>query len=350
VSGNQFSESSQVVVTVTPAGALLVTGDNRANGVAITGTGVSGQYTIAGLNTAGGTPTAVNGLLNGTLTVDGVFSNIDVNLRDGDDYVSIDNAFLGGSVYVRTGSGNDTVQVGTQQIVTMREDMVIDLAQGNDQLDLQRSYVVRHLVVEGGEGNDSLRPNNASTLRDFVLRSGDGDDTLNVRQVAVVGSWLIDAGFDSDNVSLTNSAATGAAAVLLRGGNDTIALDACFFNSSFLIDADSEQDSVEMSGVIANADASVFLGSGDDQARVRHSILRTLVIDSGEGNDRAEISTSLLDEVFASLGAGDDHLTVLTNRIRGRHFLDGGAGSDELFAHSNNPAALNSSGFERRSS
>jgi hypothetical protein len=43
-------------------------------------------------------------------------------------------------------------------------------------------------------------------------------------------------------------------------------------------------------------------------------------------------------------------LSVLTNRIRGSHLLDGGAGADELFARSNDPAVLASSSFERKSS
>jgi VCBS repeat-containing protein len=347
-SGNDFSQSSQVSVTATEAGVLVVTGDGSANGLAITGTGAPGQYIVTGLDAADGTPTVVNGLTNGTITVEGVFTGIDINLGDGDDYVSLDRAFIGGSIAVRTGAGNDVVQVGTREIVTMRDDLVIDTGQGNDQLDLQRSYVVRHLVVDGGDGNDTLRPNNASSLRDFVLRSGNGADTLDVRQVAVVGSWLIDAGLDSDNISLTNSAATGAAAILGREGNDRISLEACFFNSSFFIDGDSGQDSVELSGVIANADAYLALGSGDDQAQVRHSIVRTLVLDGADGNDRADISTSLLDDLFASLGADDDHLSVLTNRIRRSHLLDGGTGTDEFLARSNDPFALTNTGFERK--
>jgi hypothetical protein len=116
------------------------------------------------------------------------------------------------------------------------------------------------------------------------------------------------------------------------------------------VDGDSGQDSIKLSGVIGNADTSLSLGTGDDQAEVRHSILRTLVIDGADGNDRAEIATSLIDDLFASLGAGDDHLSVLTNRIRGNHLLDGGAGTDELFARSNDPAVLASTNFERRSS
>jgi streptogramin lyase len=346
-SGNQFSQSSQVSVTVTAAGVLVVTGDGSANGVAITGTGVPGQYIVTGLDDADGTPTVVGSVPNGTTTVEGVFTGIDINLGDGADYVSLDNTFIGGSIVVRTGAGNDVVQIGTRQIVTMRGDLVIDLGQGDDQLDLQRSYVVRHLVVDGGEGNDSLRPNNASTLRDFVLRAGTGADTLHVRQVAVVGSWLIDGGAESDNISLTNSAATGATAIFGRDGNDSILFEACFFDSSFFVDGDSGQDSVELSGVIGNADTYLALGSGDDQARLRHSILHTLVIEGAEGNDRAEIMTSLLDDLFASLGSGDDHLSVITNRIRRSHRLDGGAGDDELLARANDPLVLTSGGFER---
>src|SRR3954451_18315412 len=71
-------------------GNLIIKGDDFANGITIVAGTTAGQVVITGVN-AGGSATNVNGMANGAVTLSGFTGGLKIEMKDGDDSVSITN-------------------------------------------------------------------------------------------------------------------------------------------------------------------------------------------------------------------------------------------------------------------
>src|SRR3954451_19575644 len=98
-------------VSVTRNGAtLIITGDNAANIVDVSGDGVAGDVTVDGVvNINQVNPaladTTVNGNAQGVLFTG--ISTIQMNMNGGDDDVNINNLVLTGQLSINDGAGNN---------------------------------------------------------------------------------------------------------------------------------------------------------------------------------------------------------------------------------------------------
>lgn len=154
------------VTAVVQGGVLVVTGDTEDNGIVITQT-ETGSYLVSGDET-----TTVNGSesFESTSTV----RSFKINMKDGDDSVTIQD------------------------------------------LDVRQ-----FLTLDGGNGNDTLALSNVSVGVIAAVRGGAGDDGISVEGVDVGATLLVDAGKGVNTIGVNGSEGT----VLLinaKKGTDTV--------------------------------------------------------------------------------------------------------------------------------
>ncbi|MGB0835436.1 MAG: tandem-95 repeat protein [Psychrobium sp.] len=239
------------------------------------------------------------------ITVDGYV--YDLNLGDGDNNVNIG----GHTRFLETGSGNDTVTLGSTLHTNQSSDK-LDLGDGNNTLVISGNAM--GLNVTSGSGNDSmtfaqLGPNNShkttvstgagadtidvSGIAYANFELGDGDDTLSVANKEVTGT--IDAGAGSDTITV----ALTATSIALGSGDNNLTVGGRVSGS---ITAGDGVDTVDiLSGT------SVDLGFGDNVLVVENEL--TSYVNVGDGNDNITIGTSA---GVIALGGGDNVLDLGT--------------------------------------
>ena len=158
------------------SGTLTITGDEDGNEIAIVGTGNPGEITVTGR-----TGTRVNGIANGSVTVQGVTEALFAQLGHGDNVVALDNLYLGGKIEIRTGDGNDRVVFGQSGVVSSANDCFVFSSGGaNDVFLAEKSNVFMggHLwVTSHGALSASLI---GASARTFISVGGGFVATNNI--------------------------------------------------------------------------------------------------------------------------------------------------------------------------
>jgi hypothetical protein len=143
----------------------------------------------------------------------------------GNDFVTVTNFHLFGSMSIVTYGGNDDVQVSNEvdnEIDGPDDDdiignVVINTGSGNDDVELGGRAngeggvldIVGNLVVALGTGNDLLRAENA-----FAFQNAAG----------AFGNATIDAGAGNDDVEISDSTFDTVATILMGSGNDFLSI------------------------------------------------------------------------------------------------------------------------------
>ncbi len=206
-------------------GNLHVEGDRADNGVVITSGDTADSYVIAGVPSADGSATTINGSLGRTV-VSGVTGGMRIGLGQGNDGLRMFNANIRGNVGINMGEGNDAVQIGGPVSSTDRIDSLIQgrvavaLAEGRDSLRVDNTGIGGGMEAHGGEGNDSILLNH-SRLRGVVsLATGPGDDNVGIND-SRAAFVRIGMGDGNDNVALVDSVFT-AVGVNTGPGDDNL--------------------------------------------------------------------------------------------------------------------------------
>jgi hypothetical protein len=309
-------------------GRLLVGGGAENDVLVITGTGngTRGEYVVD-----------FNGV---SQTVTGVTSDIEIDLFGGDDRLTINNAFVNGSIDIDMESGHDSVTLGSQQIVSTRLALSALLGDGNDTLAGQRLYIGGTQSVSGDEGNDQISFLGSAGQGPFVLGTssggatsisgGVGNDRITATYSFIVGTWEFAGGLGDDVISVRTSASNGGVSLVGDAGADTLVVDTNFFVARLLIDGGADADRLELRNSLGLVAATLDAGADADEAFVSNLTASRLTLILGAENDTADVRGSLLDEIFAHLGDHDDSLTLFGNRVRRASSVDGGAGGDAL--------------------
>jgi len=335
-------------VTVDSNGNLIIEGTSDDDTVTITGVGTgTGNYIVT---TQQGSGPIV------TTNVSGVVNDIRVNLRAGDDHLTMNNVYIRGSIVIDMESGEDTVILGNVDVVSSQLDLDVDLGSENDVLNGRRIFIGRNQILVGGDGNDEFRFDGVASP--FTLGTsaggnanwigGNGNDTVHVIYAFIVGAFAIDLGAGTDSLDIFGSAVSGNVTFLGGVGNDNLRVDTNFFDASLLIDGGADNDTIFVANGLGVDVGTIITAGGTDTVTLRNETQGRLTIDTGAGNDTVDVQQSAVDQIFARLGDGDDELTVFFNLVRVSADLDGGAGSaDRLLQQGNDiRGALNVSGFE----
>ena len=227
-------------------GTLFVRGDNAANHLQWDVDG--SEIVVTGLEN-----TRINGGASSfRLAVASVTGDIKMDLKRGNDIVSMTGITLTGKVEIKTRQGNDRVEL---ENVTTR-DVMIDMDGGDDVVQLVQVTSRRDTWVFLGSGNDVLAAPSLTVPSSFRIKGAGGSQTAVLGEVQADGPTLFKLGSGNDQIAIvgptefTNDmnfdgqsgddlfvvnprradpSATAAfrrlANFRLRGGSDTVAFD-----------------------------------------------------------------------------------------------------------------------------
>ena len=200
-----------VTVKVTKGGDLKVTGDGAANDIWIDQGADPSQFVIRG--DAG---TTVNG--QAQVTVDGVRDDIIVNLKGGNDELTVWALTVPDMLKVKTGSGDDVIGV---YHTTVQGRTVILTRSGNDEVNFSSSHLEGRCNVTTHGGADDVSFYKSSTYRLVNVKTGGGEDEVWLGHSAEFGAKVkVKTGAGKDNVWLSDSTFWGPCVVSMGGAFD----------------------------------------------------------------------------------------------------------------------------------
>ncbi len=313
-------------VTVDSNGKLLVEGTSDDDIVTITGVGTgTGVYLVT--TQQGSQPPQ-------TQTVTGVTGDICVFLHEGNDQLTMNNAYVNGSIIIEMDTGNDAVTLGHADVVSTRADLNVDLGTDNDTINGRRIFIGGNQNLIGGDGNDTMTFDGfaspftlgTSAAGNANWTTGSGDDTVNVVYAFIGGAWAIDLGAGTDSLNIFGSSASGDVSFLGGAGDDVLTVDTNFFDADLLLDGGAERDTIFLANGLGTDVATIIGGGGPDTVTVRNESDSQLTIDTGAGEDTVEVRSSAFDRFFALLGDDNDQLTMFGSLFRAEMSRDGGPG------------------------
>ena len=169
-------------------GDLRLAGDAAANAMTIAPGAVEGKFVITGLN-----GTRVNG--KNAVTVAGVDRNIQIDLVDGDDEVTISDVTAWGDLLVMTGNGKDTVTLSTVEVL---EDLEVKTDIGTDQVTLDTVTVGRDTRIETRGGADIARITASLFAEKVEVNLGEAVNVLRVTDTEFLGQVRFEGGTGTD--------------------------------------------------------------------------------------------------------------------------------------------------------
>jgi len=348
----QFESRRLMAVTTSlNSGTLTVTGDAAADDIAIIGTGNPGEITVIGRN-----GTEVNGVANGSVTVPGVTDDLDVNLLQGNDVLTIDNVYLAGDLFVHGSIGNNSITLGASHPVSTAGNLIVNTGTDNDVIQIGTTtynvFAIGTLWVHSGAGFDNTSVYGASSQL-FVQVQGSG--TTRIQGVTSGGDLLVGGPGDLD---VRNSAASGPFHVG-NSGSGRVIVDTNYSAHFIELSFSARNTSVTIARCQAqqiNVFGSAYTGNSPSTnlitiygnyivgppynfayAHPLHPHTESLYINFfGVGNDNYHHDivdvryNVVLGEMFAQLADGDDTLMLVGNRIDQPTRLDGGYGTNRL--------------------
>ena len=324
-------------VTVSQSGAdLIIQGDNSDNSLEVIGTGVAGQFVVVGEpSVAGGT--AINGVVNGAQTFNGVTNDITIKLAGGDDFLIVNNVATGRDLNIDMGDGANEMQLGDGGAGSLGtgRDLNINAA---GQLDLQEDRVFlqrdQNISITGGF-NDSVFITSGSN-RDLNVHTNGGNDVVNINLLTNRRNLLIDTGSDNDLISMIQTAVSGDAT--FQHGNNGLgffALDTNNFAKTVTVKTGGGNDTVQITNSLISGTTSVTTGGGDDVVLIDDTVAATVNIDTGNGADGVTTESSRINSATITLGSGNDGMIALNNAVGSQASVDGGSGFDTIEAAGN---------------
>ncbi|MDX1962319.1 MAG: hypothetical protein SFX18_04155 [Pirellulales bacterium] len=323
-------------------GTLTITGDDLANNIAIFAGTQPGDIVVEGrVDAATGQATTINGTPQATFNITGP---IVIDLRGGNDELTLKNLTSAHSWTINGGEGNDNLSVGMYVAIggapdpnavdtTLTNALALHGGNGDDTLFVGRTYGNAAQTITGGEGRDTITVyNNFAGL--FNLNAGAGDDNISIGYLTSVALFTADAGEGNDLLSYYGNRTAQDAYFYGRGGIDFIALDVNKYDGNLYADSGDGNDTLLFSRSVGDANLTPFMylytGLGDDNLLVGKyyavengaTVLRNagssvylLQIDLGFGNDTAEIAANVITSFALFMGPGNDNVTLASNLV-----------------------------------
>lgn len=310
------------VLAYVEAGDLFVVGSVEAEAVEIVREEVTGRWTVnAGFDT-----TINGGAVGNSVTIDGVFDDVRIYGRGGDDVVrvvgrplSATNDINGDFILRDTGGSNDievvSLQVGDNAYAITRD--------GDDNLLFEDFDVAGTLTVATTTGRDTiafLAADNGGVSEvgeDATIHAGFGfyNDTIDVRALRVTDEVF----FRSEratNQFFIDGLVANRIAVFGGAEDDTFRLgtrsSGGFESNQFRLYGFTGDDLVTINNSHTFYHARIFGYEDDDFFRFDNVLIDgNLVLDAAEGNDFAQFSDTRVGSTIAlDGGPGNDDLNI----------------------------------------
>jgi hypothetical protein len=323
------------VLLTTAGGVLTIVGDAAPNGIVITDTPLSGNWTIS--DALSGTTFILNGSIQFAPFTISAQNSIKATLGDSNDRIEIMPAaassgmMLSGVLNVNMGKGDDIVIIGgtAAEFLSVTGATGIDLGEGTDTLTFSASTLFTGTAdIKAGLGTDTVSFINGGTaehtfLKGLKLDMGAGQDTLAIESnlfnvsggaFAVIGAGL--AGFtqnytfnpDIGYVQTAASFSIAAGEVELTIGSSGSQVSQ--FGASLTVTTGTGSDTVILAGTISVTGAvTIDMKAGDNELTLDSSgaslQAAALTLKAGADNDTVTLGASSLLTVN---GAFSTHL------------------------------------------
>jgi cyclophilin family peptidyl-prolyl cis-trans isomerase len=261
------------VLVLLQNGNAVITGDNSANQLEITG-GLN-SILVRGLE-----GTTING---GTAT-----------------FTLASTTTFNGSLLISLGQGNDRLSIGAD--VSLAGVNILGEA-GDDTISLASSTVAGNLVIDAADGNNTITLLNSQLLSGVALGSS-GPALISLRGGRVAGKLNVDTASGDDQVSVDATTINGNASFRLRTGNDVIAIRNATLNGELYVDAGRGDDVVYVEASTVARRSAIWMREGNDNLRIQGNTRfnRRLLVGAVLGSDRVEITPSVVLPQLTRLG------------------------------------------------
>jgi hypothetical protein len=267
------------------SGGLLITGDNSANGILVEQIDAD-SFRVTGLGTR------VNGSFS-PQRIDGVVNGIGLDMRGGNDVVTLKNLTVPGEgLGVLLGDGNDVLLMTG---VTVLGACGIDGGSGSDAITIDKCTFDYNLGVETRSDNDALAISRSTVFGGLSIQMDEGNDTLSMLNDKVLQPTLpsLEDGIEiPENFQILREAFFDieCGAIITTGsGNDAVALNGVQIDCLTQIDTGDGSDSV----AIANSRFGQILQLDDSLDEWTPTTDSTgLCIETGLGNDAVTIAST----------------------------------------------------------
>ena len=264
-------------------GDLVLRGDDADNSVAILNDG-------GNLVVRGSSETTINGSSADFVAIVGatnIHDDLWIDLRGGNDTLSLQDVQVGDDVRMRSGSGNDTLSLQDVQV-------------GDD------------VRMRSGSGNDNIAMADSQIGDDLRIDTSDGNDTVVVLNLNVSDDTHISTGSDSDLVRVSASSVDDDLRIRSASGDDAIIVIACEIGDDHTIHSGSDDDTINVASTNVSDDLQVSTSSGRDALVFDQiAVSDDSKIRSGTGDDSVVVKDSqLADDLSVSTSGGDDFVFI----------------------------------------
>ena len=287
-------------------GDLVLRGDDADNSVAILNDG-------GNLVVRGSSGTTINGSSADFVAIVGathIHDDLRIDLRGGNDTLSLQNVQVGDDVRLRSGSGNDNIAMADSQI---GDDLRVDTSDGNDTVLVQNLNVGDDTHISTGSGSDQVRVSSTSVDDDLRIRSASGDDAIIVSACDVGDDHTIRSGSGDDTINVTSTNIADDLRVSTSSGRDALVFDQIAVSDDSKFRSGTGDDSVVVTDSQLADDLSVSTSSGDDFVFVDPTVVGDDVkVKTGRDNDTIVFSGANVfsDRTRISGGSGTNLVDV----------------------------------------
>ena len=318
----------------------------NAKGVSITTT--SGAKAIALSGSYVGNISLTNGIGHEDITIIDAFIGGNLTIKNGSGGSDIDfsgTVAVTGNVAITNLTGVDHI-VASGTFLNLSGTTTISNGNGGGSIELRPSGTLNlsgNLSITDGEGDNEVVIGKVGatiqTLKNVSVNHGVGDSDTQFFGTLVIGTVTLTGG-DGDHHFDTNGATTTNDLTLdFKGSNigmEFVAHAALTVNGNLKMTTGSGRD-VFATGANLNISGTttVSTGAGDDFVNFRNATLTGNVsITTGSGADQVRIgldgASTLAGNLTLNTGTGDDLVTIDRVTFRGTVSLSLGAGSDSL--------------------
>lgn len=304
------------VTAYVSGGTLFVFGDGASNAVSITGGANAQQVLVMGAPDDAGRATAING--QAAFVANGVRYSAIVNLRGGNDNLTVADLVLNNDLNIVTEAGDDSVLLGNAPEVIEASNQLVFPPTPARSLQIGGSR-----IVNTGVGNDDVDQLSVAARYSSIVDTGPGSDAV------FLGPDLeaLPVPFPSGGTN-AGVMAGGAMIVNLGDGNDVLTAVDLRVGGNLHINDPLGANDVSITEAFINGNAFIVMGSGEDFVTLDTLRARLLHINTLGGNDDVSVTGAATDRFETFLGVGNDQLAVGASRAIIEAVFDGGPGSD----------------------
>ena len=242
--------------------------------------------------------------------------NTRIDTEDGDDTVNFAGE-ASGYAAISTGRGKDTFNI--ERGAVFNKYLEINTEEDDDTVNIKRDAIFSWGNIKTGAGNDTVNLDGEMTsaigphgVNIKEINTGIGDDTINING-HVSGSSEINTGFGSDKIYIRGTVEGGTT---IRTGDryDT---------------GSSDELNVESGGTLSGG-SRVYMGASGDTINIKQGATVTNTgIFAGAGNDTANIDENL-NNMHINMGDGEDTINFKRGITIKESSIEAGSGNDRI--------------------